>query len=209
MLELPGIHACFVGNSIVAGVCDPDGLGWTGRVVRDAASKGVPIVAYNLGIRGNTSENLKARWYQEVFRRLHHNRRGKVVFSFGINDTVILQGKRRVSFEETKTNASIIFEKAKEKYATYMISPTPLASSEQNKVILEVHELFLELCQNFEIPYCNVWDSLIENSAWFEDLEANDGAHPKSCGYQMLADLIIAWEAWQLFLNDEEGERVA
>jgi len=44
------IRICFVGESFVNGTGDPEFLGWTGRVCRDAQRKGYEITHYNLGV---------------------------------------------------------------------------------------------------------------------------------------------------------------
>lgn len=45
----------FFGDSLVAGVRDPAGKGWVGRVVAASFAEGLALTAYNLGVRGETS----------------------------------------------------------------------------------------------------------------------------------------------------------
>ena len=52
---MPDLRVCFLGDSLVAGVGDPDGLGWVGRLVAGAFAAGAPLTAYPLGIRRQTS----------------------------------------------------------------------------------------------------------------------------------------------------------
>ena len=56
-------HICFFGDSFVNGTGDPTYLGWSGRVCAAMAHPG--LTYYNLGIRGNTSEQIEARWPAE------------------------------------------------------------------------------------------------------------------------------------------------
>ncbi len=51
--------------------------------------KGYDITYYNLGIRRDTSTDIAKRWSQEVSLRLPKEYDGRVVFSFGLNDTTI------------------------------------------------------------------------------------------------------------------------
>jgi hypothetical protein len=56
----------FFGDSLVAGVGDPTGAGWVGRVVAASFTSGLGLTAYNLGIRGETSEQIASRWRVEA-----------------------------------------------------------------------------------------------------------------------------------------------
>jgi lysophospholipase L1-like esterase len=60
----------FFGDSLVAGVGDPTGAGWVGRVVATSFASGLGLTAYNLGIRGETSEQIASRWRTEALPRL-------------------------------------------------------------------------------------------------------------------------------------------
>ena len=55
------LRVVFVGDSFVAGVGDPEGRGWVGRVVAAAHAAGLPLTAYNLGVRRETSADVLAR----------------------------------------------------------------------------------------------------------------------------------------------------
>jgi lysophospholipase L1-like esterase len=79
-------------------------LGWTGRVCVNANGKGADITYYNLGIRRETSTQLKQRWLEEVSLRLPKEYDSRVVFSFGVNDTVIENGNTRVNLVELIAN---------------------------------------------------------------------------------------------------------
>jgi len=60
----------FFGDSHAAGIGDPEGKGWVGRVVAESFRLGHPLMAYNLGVRGETSEQVAARWHAEALPRL-------------------------------------------------------------------------------------------------------------------------------------------
>lgn len=111
--HLPSVRICFVGESFVNGTGDTECLGWTGRVCVDANKKGYDLTYYNLGVRGETTEELKHRWRNEVTYRLPSNDEGRVVFSFGVNDTVILNGKTRLSLLNSIFNVRQILREAK------------------------------------------------------------------------------------------------
>ena len=59
----------FVGASLVAGVGDPKGQGWVSRVVGRTHSADLEVTAYNLGVRGDTTADVLARWKSECAPR--------------------------------------------------------------------------------------------------------------------------------------------
>ena len=64
------MHVCFVGDSLVNGMGDPECLGWAGRLIVAARRQGHDVTHDNLGIRRDTSADVRARWADEVGRRL-------------------------------------------------------------------------------------------------------------------------------------------
>ena len=66
------MRICFIGDSFVNGTGDDDALGWPGRVVSMARSKGLDVTYYNLGsaaTRATTYAVAGARKPNGVFRR--------------------------------------------------------------------------------------------------------------------------------------------
>ena len=94
------MRICFIGDSFVNGTGDPKYLGWTGRVCRAASGQRQDITYYNLGVRGETSADIETRWLSEISCRLPHYCDGRIVFSFGVNDTYFENGKTRVEVEK-------------------------------------------------------------------------------------------------------------
>jgi acyl-CoA thioesterase-1 len=74
----------------VLGVGDPHRLGWVGRLARLLDERGLHLTAYNLGVRSDTSADAPRRWHTEVQARLPTGIDRRVVFSFGVNDTTLL-----------------------------------------------------------------------------------------------------------------------
>ena len=64
--------------------------------MRLGAGAGHDVTAYNLGIRRETSDDIRARWRAEVTPRLIAGVDGRIVFSFGANDATIEDGQWRV-----------------------------------------------------------------------------------------------------------------
>jgi lysophospholipase L1-like esterase len=190
------IRICFLGESFVNGTGDPECLGWTGRICVDANKKGADITYYNLGIRRETSTQLKERWLQEVFLRLPKEYDGRVVFCFGANDTVEENGQIRVSLTESIVNTREILNQAKELYPVLMVSPLPMLDKRQNLRIANLGQQFSVICQELNVPYLNVIPLLENSDIWMKEITDYDGAHPRANGYQILAEIVQSWEWW-------------
>lgn len=190
------MRICFVGDSFVNGTCDPEFLGWTGRVCLCIREMGYNITYYNLGIRGETTADILARWPGEVNRRLTSEEAGAIVFSFGVNDTTIENGKLRVEFEDSVENGRKILEDARGRSPILMVGPPPISDPEQNLRISHLSEKFNSVCEQLSIPYLDVFPFLQSSAVWMGEIAANDGAHPGATGYRELARLVQNWEAW-------------
>lgn len=192
---------CFIGDSFVNGTGDPDCLGWVGRVCARACRDGHDLTVYNLGIRGNTSADIRQRWWQEVERRISPTVDNRMVFSFGTNDTTIENGQRRVPLAESIEHSRQILTQAKQHYPTLMISSLPIADPEQNLRSAELNSSLADLCQSLGIPFLDAFSQLINSDVWMSEVAKVDDAHPQAGGYAKLADMIQQWSAWQDWLS--------
>ena len=190
------IRICFVGDSFVNGACDPDCLGWAGRVCSTAIRDGYQVTHYNLGIRRNTSADIAARWCVECQSRLTPEYDSRVVFSFGANDTVIESGKQRLNSETTLRHAKEILSQAKGDYSCLWIGPPPVADARHNERMEVLCKQFQSLSVELSVPYLPVLSPLLKSDAWMSEVISGDGAHPQSGGYSVLAHLIEAWPSW-------------
>src|SRR5688572_16896883 len=102
------LRICFLGDSFVNGTGDAEGLGWVGRICRAARGRGHDVTCYNLGIRRETSRELRARWQREAALRLPADATSRLVFSFGVNDTTAEGLTTRVPLAESLDNARAI-----------------------------------------------------------------------------------------------------
>lgn len=168
------VRICFIGESFVNGAGDPECLGWAGRICVNANRKGYDLTYYNLGVRRETSSELKNRWLREVTYRLPEEYDGRVVFSFGTNDTTIENNKIRIEVKDSIANARSILSDAKKLYPILMVSPPPIADNEQNRRIVDLSEQFGLLCQELDVPYLNVFP-VLESSIWMNEVRRYDG----------------------------------
>jgi lysophospholipase L1-like esterase len=207
---MPGrdVRICFVGDSFVQGTCDPDCLGWVGRVSRVAVRSGVRLTAYNLGVRRQTSGDILGRWLSECGPRLPAGCDGRVVFSFGTNDTTLEGGSARVAQAESIRNAEAILRAAKARWPTVMVGPPPMLDPDQNERTRQLSEAFGAVAGTAGVPYLSVFERLLADPRWAADLAAGDGSHPGGAGYDLLARLVLGWPEWWYFEGNCPGRSV-
>ena len=190
------LRICFVGESFVNGTGDRHCLGWAGRICAHACHLGYDITYYNLGVRRETSTELKERWFREVSYRLLSEHEGRIVFSFGANDTTIENGKTRVAFEASLENTRNILNVAKQMFPVLMVGTAPVGDLEQNHRIARLSTAFASVCDEMNVPYLDIFTSLQASDVWISEAIANDGAHPRAEGYAQLAQLVQNWQPW-------------
>lgn len=195
-MKYQDIRICFIGDSFVNGTLDPACLGWAGHLCRDAIQKGHQITYYNLGIRRDTSADIAARWRDECAWRLPDSVDARVVFSFGVNDSTLENGQRRVAVEETIANLRQMLHEARQQYTTLMIGPPPIADREQNERVAHLCKLMAAAASEIGVPYLPVFETLLHSPLWMEEVAKYDDAHPKRAGYAELATLVQTWEDW-------------
>jgi acyl-CoA thioesterase I len=189
----------FFGDSFVAGVGDPAGGGWVGRLSAASAAAGLPFLAYNLGIRHETSSEVARRVQAEAAPRLAPGADCRLVLSVGANDTSIEDGRLRVepdrSVEEV---AGMLDAAASLGLAAFTVGPPPMGDVGQLGRIEELAARLAELCAGRGVPFVSVTAPLAASPAWTAEASAGDGRHPAARGYEELARLVLAggWLAW-------------
>ena len=197
-MDTKDIRICFIGDSLVNGTADPTYLGWPGRVCQAAAQQGHLVTHYNLGIRSDTTADIAERWEKECADRLPAHIDGRVVFSFGVNDTTIQDhnNQQRVDTQTSLNLAKAILTAAKDRYTVLWIGPLPIADDRQNKRSKELDRHFQALAKEIGVSYLAVYDTLVASAVWMREVAAIDDAHPQAEGYATLANLIVSWEHW-------------
>ncbi len=211
---MTSLRLCFVGDSIVNGTGDATMLGWSGRVCAAAADAGHDITHYDLGVRGDTSTLIRERWRAEATRRLPDAFKTALVFSFGINDCVHLDGVRRVAPETSLANAQAILSEARQWRPTLFIGPTPISGRKPAaqfypgvKLALDGHDVaalnrgLLEAAASVGVPALDLLTRLETGAEWAAAITRGDGVHPPAEGYALMADMIASWPDWQALLT--------
>ncbi|HLO89224.1 MAG TPA: GDSL-type esterase/lipase family protein [Nostocaceae cyanobacterium] len=198
-MSLKEVRICFVGDSFVNGTGDPDCLGWTGRICANVNQKGYDITYYNLGIRRETSTDIAKRWLQEVSIRLPTEYDGRVVFSYGLNDTTLENGQPRVNLQTSIENSYRILGAAKQLYPILMVGPAPYADQEdpsRRQRIIDLSQQLARVCQDLHVPYLDVFSILEKSTVWTAEAIGYDGVHPNAAGYLELAKIVENWDGW-------------
>lgn len=189
------MRLCVFGDSFVAGVGDPLGLGWVGRLCAAARRRGADLTCYSLGIRGDTVAAVAARWRGEAAARLPDRPVGRLAFSFGVNDAV-----RGVPPAESLRQAEAILRHAAAAWPTLMIGPPPIDDEAVNQAVADLSRGFADCCRRLGVPYIETMSALGADPLWRREVAAGDGAHPGAAGYRRLAAVVGCSTSWQQLL---------
>ncbi len=189
---------CFIGDSFVQGIGDPEYRGWVGRVLAKTPGD---ITAFNLGVRRNTSEDVRHRCWREVLPRTLPDADNRLVVSFGSNDAVVEDGTVRVEPARCLDNlAALLDESRRRAIAPLVVGPPPVidAGAAHTRRTLHLADAMAALCRARHIPFVATTRDLSDDPVWTREAMAGDGAHPGAGGYQTLAGLVLAgpWHAW-------------
>lgn len=190
------IRICFLGDSLVNGTGDDTALGWAGRLCAKARAGGALLTYYNLGIRGNTSKDILARWQNECALRVPAGIDGRIVLSCGVNDTVMQGRATRLTIDESCASVREILTHAAAKYKTIMVGPPPVNDDAQNERIKTLAIAFAGEAQAVGVSYIEIFAQLVKDARYRQELAENDGAHPRSAGYAAIAECIAASAGW-------------
>jgi len=185
----PDRRVLFFGDSFVAGVGDPAGLGWVGRVVAASYAQGVPLTAYGLGIRGQRSDQIKARWRAEARSRVDDSCDCRVVLSFGANDS----GAAMIAPERSvQTLATMLDEASALGLRAFVVGPAPVGAAQRHERVAALSNAFEAAAAARDVPFVGVIAALRASRRWTDEAAAGDGTHPAAGGYEDLAELVLA-----------------
>jgi lysophospholipase L1-like esterase len=209
------LRIAFVGDSITVGSGDAGFLGWPGRACIAETGRGHDVTLYNAGVRGDTSETIRARWQAECRVRLPDHVNGALVFSFGTNDAAAEAGAgARVPHAASVANARAILAPARDWLPALMLGPIPTVDAMQpyvfpngvayhfsNDRTAALSAAYGELCGELGIPYLDLFAALRADAAWARAQRACDGVHATGDGYALVADRLTRWPAWRAWFD--------
>ena len=202
---------CF-GDSITLGGNDRQGLGWPGRLGRGLKRGERPLAVYNLGINGDTSSHIAARWRREAEAR-SRDETGLLLFAFGFNDAARADGGDcQVDLSTSVANAREILSAARTLSRVLWLGPTPLDESVnpmrtdyaswvmRNDEIARYDTAYADLAAEIEVDYLSLFPDFLQSARYRAALDDGDRVHPGDDGYAMIAERIKNWPAWQYHL---------
>jgi lysophospholipase L1-like esterase len=201
------------GSSSTAGAWDLQGGGWANRLGTYIHSEVIKAQAnqtsfwclpYNLGVSGNTAENLIARVESEIKARIEGDSDAiQLVYSIGTNDSIYMldQDKPRFTDQAFESNIRQLIEISRQftGYISFigllpvqeeLLNPIPWAPTlaYQNARIKNFETIIGQVCQQEKIAFLPQFDRWINMPDYHKFLF--DGVHPNSDGHALLADQI-------------------
>ena len=188
------VGVCFVGDEYVAGLGDPKALGWVSRVVARTPHAGVDLAAYNLGVRGDSSTEVLARWQQESEPRWRTANERRLVIGFGAGDI-----EQDLSTARSRLNlANILDDASSAAIATFVVGPAPTQDNEFNERLQVLVDAQADVCSRRGVTYVDCFRPLLGHDQWQSDLAASPDGLPGQAGYGLIAWLVLhaAWQSW-------------
>lgn len=194
------------GNSITYGYYDKDG-GWVQRLRNSLYEKMLldpdfDYSVYNLGISGDTTEDLLERLEFETKQRMKENEEVIIIFEIGTNDSAILSTKKDfwVSQGKFRDNIEEILKKSKKLSKNiFFVGLTPIDENKtrpvpydkrvtyKNENIKKYNEILKEVCNKEGIPFIEVFDKFYKSN--YKKL-LQDGVHPNSEGHEKIFEIV-------------------
>lgn len=190
------VRICIIGDELVAGVGDPRGQGWVGRVfARTQATP--PCQFYPLAVPGEVTTMLNARWDEESSRRFSSETDNRLVIGLGRADL-----DANISLARSRLNlANILDACAERRISTFVVGPPPTYGARRDSSdwyrIGELSEAFADVSGRRRVPFIDLYQPLRDHEQWRADLAQDDGV-PGQAGYGLIAWLILhnGWHDW-------------
>lgn len=194
------VRICFIGDSFVNGTMDRAYQGWPGRLCAALSRGQREVTLYNLGIRRETSRDIAQRWRDEAERRLPQGIDCRLVFSFGVNDCTLEEGRPRVEPQESVAFAREIIQAARAWLPVLWVGPPPVSRASvtnSNERIASLSAQYARLALELGVPYCDLHSELVQRQDWEAATRRGDGAHPDALGYELIQSVVESSSAWQ------------
>lgn len=176
------------GDSIVYGWHDNELGGWVNRLKINLSKKSKGNFVFNLGIPGQNSNDIFKRFEKELTDRFNNEDNFKLIFSFGIKDSLMIN-KDKKYLKIFENNVSQIMKKAQEFTNDIcfvgLIKPE-LTIREEYKLdnVLLIDDTIKKQCELNNVKYIEMKNIITE-----KDLA--DGLHPNPIGYEKITNAIL------------------
>lgn len=183
-----------LGDELVLGFGDPRCLGWLGRVMAHSQGRepADAVLTVPLGVPGETTTGLGARWEREVAPRL----------GGGASHVVIAPGSHDLaagtSLARSRLNLANVLDAAASAQLPALVVGPPPRTDLPEAPQAELSTAFADVCRRRRVPYVETFTPLVRHEQWLTDLAASDGVHPGQTGHGLLAWLVLhaGWQNW-------------
>ena len=199
-----------LGDSLIYGFGDFVGGGWVERLRREWMSpQGAGHVLYNLGVRGDRTQQVSVRLEQEFNCRgeLRNRVPDLILLSVGVNDSARLgkpAGRLYTDLNSFRLQMAHLLDVAQNLCPVLFIGMTPVNEAKMPFMDCLYYnhldqyrykEATLQACQQRDIPYLDIFDLWLSRGVdWINTQLGDDGLHPNVTGYQTLFADIMAWK---------------
>ena len=182
---------CIFGASVTWGEGDAEGGGWVARLQRYfKTGEDFDIIIYNLGISGDSTEDLLKRFKNECVAR----KPKIIIFAIGTNDSLYIRTKNypNISLGKFQNNLLELINQAKSfsdkivfvgltKVDETKVMPIPWAKEKfyDNENIAKYNLTLEKAAREHGLPFINLLDLLNAN-------DLDDGLHPNSDGHKKM-----------------------
>ena len=181
----------FIGDSITLGVNDTLAGGWIGRFAGLASQRaGLPVppsTFYNLGVRKQSSLQIRERWASEYRSRVNDATVPYLIFCFGTVDMAAPNGNVAVPMQESTQNAQAILSEAQMEAPVLMMGPPPVKNPDHLERLNKLNETYAGLCLDLGVAYLDLLKGL--PAVYVDDLD--DGLHPGKTGNMLIAEQLL------------------
>jgi lysophospholipase L1-like esterase len=197
--ELP-MRLAVIGDELAAGVGDPKGLGWVGRVAARTHTA-VPLAVFTLAVPGESTTALGARWEDEVSRRFAPEADNRLVIALGRADA-----DAGLSLARSRLNLANILDVAEQRRVPAFVVGPPPGRASDGDALADLSAAYADVAMRRRVPFVDTYEPLAAHEQWLGDLAAGDGLLPGQAGYGLMAWLVLhtGWHTW-LGLPDDES----
>ena len=195
MLEYVKQNICVFGDSIVLGVGLNKSASWADLLKGYALQKNPATRVYLLGIDGDTSKDLLARFDCEAKARAPD----MIIFAIGTNDSAYRGAKRvqNIPAEQFESNIKALIKKARAYTDALMFVglakgsdketvPLPQSSTKKcydKKTVRKYARIISSVCSSENLEFVPCFDNL-------DDSDFVDGLHPNEKGHSKIFELV-------------------